>query len=97
MLDEVAPDVLVSPVVAEVVSAVDEALPVDDSVALTAVPVPVPVVPVPVSPVFDSVVVSAPPSVDVAVDVESALAIPGDVATIKPIPNAAAKAPTRPT
>ena len=101
MLDEVAPDVFAFSVVAEAVPVADEE-PVPgfyDSVVLTSVPVPTPVLPAPVSaaPVFDdSVVLSVPPSGEVAVDVESALAIPGEVATIRPMPNAAANAPTRP-
>ena len=99
MLEEVAPELSVISVVVEAIPVADEE-PVsgfDDSVALTAAPVPTPVVPVPAATVFDdSVVVSVPPSGEVTLDVESALAIPGEVATIRPMPNAAANAPMRP-
>jgi hypothetical protein len=50
-----------------------------------------------VVPVFvDGVLESAPPADVEPGFVESALATPGEVTTINPIPNAAANAPTRP-
>ena len=100
MLEEAAPDVVVLSVVADPVPVVEEepvAVDVSDD-EFTAVPVPALVVPVPVVPVFEVPVLdSAPevPPVDVeSVVVESALATPGEVAIITPIPNAAANAPS---
>jgi hypothetical protein len=83
------------------VSTVAAPVPVVDDEPLPAADVPADapaLVPVPVSvPVFEPSLVSDPPPGDVEPGVvESALATPGVVATISPMPKAAANAPTRP-
>ena len=98
MLEDVVPDVLVLSVAVEP-EPVDvdpltdgELVPAVDVAADALSVVPSFMVPVLVVPVVDDP--EPVPSDDVLV--ESAFATPGEVATISPIPRAAASAPTRP-
>ncbi|MBE1547796.1 hypothetical protein GGC64_001804 [Mycobacterium sp. OAS707] len=96
VVDDVVPDVDVAPAVAVPVAVDDDPAPVVDEPLSVVVVVDVPVLGGTDADELDSVLV-AELSCDVDDVLEvSALARPGEVTTITPIPNAAANAPTRP-
>jgi hypothetical protein len=102
-LEDVVPDVLVLslavvpvPVVVELVVDVEPTPVVAVDPAVDGVPADVPDPLVAVPAFVGGVLESAPAVEGESGFVVSALATPGEVATIIPIPNAAANAPTRP-
>ncbi|MBP1819613.1 hypothetical protein [Mycobacterium sp. OAE908] len=96
VVDDVVPDVDVAPAVAVPVAVDVDPTPVVDEPLSVVVVVDVPVLGGADADELDSVLV-AELSCDVDDVLEvSALARPGEVTTITPIPNAAANAPTRP-
>lgn len=104
VVDDVAPDDAVEAPAGDVASVLPPAVDVDvpddadvDVVEPADVVAPALVVPGSVDPVEEPVPVDDTPDAgDDELDA-SALATPGEVTTITPIPNAAANAPTRPT
>ena len=101
VLEDVVPDVVVVPV-ADVSVPVDADTPPVDAVSpVVAVDEVAPVVDVATDPVDspEELVLDVEPAEDDSEDVSvvSALATPGEVAIITPIPKAAANAPIRPT